>query len=130
MSQQNVDAIRTLYEAAGRQDPERLFSVLSPDVIVREQESLPYRDTYRGHDGFRQLFDDLAAVWDDFRFEPQDFKDAGDTVVAYVRLTGKSRATGKPLDMLMVELWEVRDGKAAECRSLVWDTAAMLRLLQ
>jgi ketosteroid isomerase-like protein len=129
MSRENVDAIRTLYDAAARQETERMLSVLSPTVTVHEPESLPYDDVYRGHEGFQKLFRDLTAVWDDFRFEPLALHDVGNLVVAEVRLTGRAKATGRPLDTLMVELWEFEGGKASACRSLVWDTAAMLRVL-
>ncbi len=130
MSQENVEMIRAMYAAAGRNDIPAMLACLDPNVVVHEQESLPYQDTYVGHEGFQRLFKDLTSVWDDFKFAPQDFLDAGEVVVAYVQLQGKSKATGKPLDMLMVELWRMRDGKGADCRSLVWDTAAMLALLE
>jgi uncharacterized protein len=71
----------------------------------------------------------LLAHWDDFKFLPQEFIDAGQTVVAIVQLTGKSKQTGGSLNMTMYELWRMDDGKAVECRSIVWDTAKMLRIL-
>ena len=119
-----------MYEAAGRNDTQAMLSCLDQGVVVHEQESLPYKNTYIGHEGFQQLFKDLTSVWDDFKFVPQDFQDAGDVVVASIQLKGKSKATGKPLDMLMVELWQMRNGKGTDCRSMVWDTAAMLALLK
>ena len=130
MSQENVQAIRSMYEAAGRNDTKAMLACLDSGVTVHEQESLPYKDIYIGHEGFQQLFQDLMSVWDDFQFVPQNFLDAGDVVVASVQLQGKSKATGKPLDMLMVELWQMKDGKGVDCRSMVWDTAAMLALLE
>ena len=130
MSQRNVETIQTMYEAAGRGDTQTMLDCLDPGVVVHEQESLPYKNTYTGHEGFQQLFRDLNSVWDEFRFMPQKFLDAGEVVIAYVQLQGKAKTTGKPLDMLMVELWQMKDGKGMDCRSMVWDTAAMLHLLQ
>ena len=130
MSQQNAEAIRQMYEAAGRGDMPTALSFLDPAVVVHEQESLPYKDTYHGHAGFQELFHDLMGVWDEFSFTPLQFLDAGEVVIASVQLKGKAKATGKPLDMLMVELWQMKDGRGVDCRSLVWDTAAMLALLK
>ena len=49
--------------------------------------------------------------------------------MASVQLRGKAKATGKTLNMLMVEIWQMQDGRGLDCRSMVWDTAAMLALL-
>lgn len=129
MSQTNVENIRQMYEAAGKGDMQTALSALDENLIVYEQESLPYGGQYRGHAGFQKLFENLSAHWDDFKFTPQDFKDAEDTVVAVIQLTGKAKSTGKALDMTMYELWRMQNGKAVECRSIVWDTAKMLQIL-
>ena len=119
-----------MYEAVGSGDMPTALSFLDPAVVVYEQESLPYKNTYHGHAGFQELFQDLTSVWDEFTFVPLSFLDAGEVVVASVQLKGKAKTTGKLLDMLMVELWQMRDGRGADCRSMVWDTAAMLALLK
>jgi len=129
MSQENVNAIKQMYEAAGRGEMERALSAIDENLVVYEQESLPYGGRYEGHDGFQKLFQNLSAHWDDFKFAPQEFMDAGETVVAIVQLTGNAKQTGSPLDMTMYELWRMRGGKAVECRSIVWDTAKMLEIL-
>lgn len=129
MPSKNLTAIETLYAAAGRGEMETVLEQLDPQIVVREQESLPYENIYRGHDGFKQLFADLNKVWADFSFSLEEVYDAGEIVVAVVRLRGKSKRSGESLDMPMVELWKMRDGKATECRSIVWDTAAMLKIV-
>jgi len=94
MSQENVQTIKQMYEAAGRNEMELALSALSENIIVYEQESLPYGGQYEGHDGFQKLFQNLSAHWDDFKFSPQEFVDAGEMVVAFIKLTGKSTHTG------------------------------------
>ena len=129
MRQKNSEIIQQMYQAAARGDMENALAALDENLIVYEQESLPYGGRYEGHAGFQKLFENLAAVWDDFNFALQEFLDAGDAVIAVVRLPGTARATGKSLDMTMYELWRIRGGKAVECRSIVWDTARMLETL-
>ena len=129
MSQENVQIIKQMYEDAANQEMQKALNALDEDLVVYEQESLPYGGRYEGHDGFQKLFQNLAAHWDDFNFAPQEFMDAGETVVAVVQLTGKAKKTGSALDMTMYELWKMRGGKAVECRSIVWDTAKMLEVL-
>ena len=76
---QNAGVIRQMYEAAGRGDMPTALSFLDPAVVVHEQESLPYRDTYHvGHAGFQELFQDLMRVWDEFTFvTPLEFSRCG-----------------------------------------------------
>ena len=129
MNSKNAAAIKTLYEAAGHGEMETVLAQLDPEIIVHEQESLPVEDTYRGYDGFKQLFVDLTGVWADFNFALEEVYDAGDLVVAVVRLRGQSKKSGASLDMPMIELWRMKNGRAIECRSIVWDTARYLEVV-
>lgn len=129
MSLENVNTIKQMYEAAIKGDMQKALNALDEDLVVHEQESLPYGGRYEGHEGFQKLFQNLAATWDDFKFTPKEYLDAGESVVAIVQLTDKAKTTGNSLDMTMYELWKMRGGKAVECRSIVWDTAKMLEIL-
>ena len=129
MSEKNVNTIKQMYEAAIKNDMPRALNALDENLVIHEQESLPYGGRYEGHAGFQKLFQNLAAHWDDFKFVPKEYLDAGETVVAVVQLTGKAKQTGSPLDMTMYELWRMREGLAVECHSIVWDTAKMLEIL-
>lgn len=126
----NVETIKQMYAAALKQDMPAALNALDEDLVIHEQESLPYGGRYEGHEGFQKLFQNLAAHWDDFKFSPKEFMDAGETVVAIVQFTGKAKKSGKSLDMTMYELWRMRNGKAVECHSIVWDTAKMLEILE
>lgn len=129
MSQANVQAIQNLYAKAEQGDMQAALQMLDPDIVVHEQESLPYGGTYNGYEGYQQLFTNLMGVWDDFKFNPQQFIDGGDYVIAIIQLQGRAKSTGKSLDMRMLELWQMRDGRGVDCVSLVYDTAKMLELL-
>jgi ketosteroid isomerase-like protein len=41
---------------------------------------------------------------------------SGETVAAVVRYTGTGKATGKTLDLPVVHIWDIRDGKLARFR--------------
>lgn len=129
MLSKNATAIKTLYEAAGKGEMETVFEQLDAEIVVYEQESLPVENTYRGRDGFQKLFADLLNVWADFNFTLEEVYDAGDLIVAVVRLRGQSKKSGEKLDMPMIELWKMKNGRAVECRSIVWDTARYLEIV-
>jgi ketosteroid isomerase-like protein len=49
-------------------------------------------------------------------------------VAAVARYTGSGKATGKELDIQVVHVWDVRDGKVARFRQFV-DTAKFLEVV-
>ena len=67
--------------------------------------------------------------WDGLHYTPQEFVGDDETVVVIGQLTGKAKKSGKSLDMTMYELWRMRNNKAIEGYSIVYDTAQMLEVL-
>lgn len=97
--------------------------------MIHQQESLPYGGRYEGHEGFQKLFQDQSAQWDNLHYTPQEFIGDGETVVVIGQLTGKAKKSGKNLDIKMYELWRMRNNKAIEGYSIVYDTAKRLEVL-
>jgi ketosteroid isomerase-like protein len=115
MSQQNVDLVRGIYEAFGRGDVPEVLGRMAPDMVWNEAENFPLadRNPYEGHDAIvGGVFARLGSEWDGFAPGPEEYLDAGDTVVVLGRYTGTCKATGKALDAQMAHVWRVKDGKA------------------
>ena len=56
-------------------------------------------EAYTGIDGFRKWAKGVDATWEDFHQEVVDFREVGDNrAVAVIRVTGRARASGVPLD--------------------------------
>lgn len=88
---------------------------MASDMEWNEAENFPYADgsPYVGPDAIVSgVFMRLGGEWDGFAAVPEEFLDAGDTVVVLGRYKGAYKATGKTLDAQMVHVWRVRDGKA------------------
>jgi ketosteroid isomerase-like protein len=98
MSEDNVQRLRAAYEtfnADKRIDAEGL----TPDVEFRQPDALGGGEgVYRGRDGFARGVQELLDVFEEFRIEPEEFFVAGATVVAFVRLQGRARQSGVPID--------------------------------
>ena len=67
----------------------------------------------------RNVFGPIAEDVEGFAVVPEEFIGAGETVAAVVRYQGTGKVTGKPLDLPVVHLWDIRDGKLARFRQFI-----------
>ena len=114
MSQENLELIRGLYAAFDAGDIPGVLGRMAPDMVWNEAENFPYADgnPYRGHEAILGgVFARLGGEWDGFAPVPEEFLDAGDTIVALGRYRGTCKATGRPLDAQMAHVWRVAGGK-------------------
>jgi hypothetical protein len=129
MSEANVALVRGLYDAFARGDIPAVLGAMSPDIVWNEAENFIYSDgnPYRGPEAILSgVFARLGGEWDGFAAVPEQFLDAGDTVVMLGRYGGTYKATGRSLDAWMAHVWRIEDGKAVAFRQLV-DTLAAAR---
>ena len=96
MSEQNVAVVRAAYDAWNRGDLESVLDSLHPDVEWEENPDVyPGLDpVYRGHTGFLKRQRDAFDAWEWFKVEDQEFIDAGDDVVVFLRAKAKGRHSG------------------------------------
>ena len=125
----NVDIIRKLYETTKEGDIEYAKSVLHPDMVLYECESLPYRGVHHGLQGFLKVVEIAMQTWKDLQIVPKQFIDADDYVIVMVRLIWTNQKTGEPAETDLAEFWKFKDGKIIEILPFYWDTAAMLKTL-
>lgn len=60
---------------------------------------------------------DWLETFDDFRFEPVEFVEAGeDKVIAVTRISGRAKLSGVETDLTFAVLYTIRDGKIARGR--------------
>ncbi|HEY4824571.1 MAG TPA: nuclear transport factor 2 family protein [Solirubrobacteraceae bacterium] len=117
MSGQSEDIVRGLYEAFARGDVPSVLGGFAPDIEWHEAEGMPYGGVYRGADAIAQnVFGPIATDVEGFAIVPEQLIAAEDTVAAVVRYTGTGKATGKSLDLAVVHVWDIRDGKVARFR--------------
>ena len=67
--------------------------------------------------------------WEGFAPVPEEFLDAGDTVVVLGRYRGTYKATGRTLDAQFVHVWRVEDGKAVAFQQYT-DTLQAVRVTE
>jgi len=113
---QNVELVRSIYAAFAAGDMPGVLSRMAPDIEWNEAENFPYADgnPYRGPEAIvAGVFARLGGEWDGFAAVPEEFLDAGETVVVLGRYGGTYKATGRPMHAQMAHVWRVRGGKVA-----------------
>jgi ketosteroid isomerase-like protein len=98
MSQENVERLRRSYEAFNEtQVPD--LDLWATDVEYVQTADVGAGETiYRGRDGVAQAIEELTAAFESLRLEPEEVFDLGDRVLAFVRLRGRARRSGVPID--------------------------------
>jgi uncharacterized protein len=117
MSQENVALVRAIYDAFAVGDVPGVVDRMSPDIVWNEAENFPYADNnpYRGPEAILTgIFARLGTDWDGFAAVPEEFLDAGGTVVVLGRYRGTYKATGRSLDAQLAHVWRVTGGRATQ----------------
>jgi ketosteroid isomerase-like protein len=115
MSRKNIALVQGIYGAFKAGDVAGVVGRMSPDIVWNEAENFPYadRNPYLGPEAILTgVFARLGTEWEGFAAIPEEFLDAGDTVIVLGRYRGTYLATGRALDAQLVHVWRVEDGKA------------------
>jgi ketosteroid isomerase-like protein len=133
MTADNVDVIRRLFRAVEERDIELMFDIYDPEVVVREAPSLPYGGDYRGRDGVAQHGLGYLEAWDRLQTEEDrrleaEFVGSGDRVFVRWRQKAHSR-DGEQLDLPVISVYRLREGRVVESIMHHLDTAALLEFL-
>jgi ketosteroid isomerase-like protein len=115
MSRENVELVRRRYDAINRADLATLVELTHPDAVWWDRPDDPGSAPHRGRDaGQQHLAEILESV--ELHVEPEQFFDAGDQVVAGVRLVGRGRAGGVPFEEHEFHVFTLRDGRVTATR--------------
>ena len=121
--------VRGVYQAFGRGDVPAVLGAMADDIEWHEAEGMPYGGVYHGGEAVAQnVFGPITQDVVDFAVTAKEFIASGDAVAAVVRYTGTGKATGKQLNLPVVHVWDVRDGKLAQFRQFI-DTAKFLEVV-
>ena len=106
-----VNILRSSFEATQRGDFEATLKDFDPDFELRLPAEFPGAGTGHGHQAWLRAQQQFEEAFRDIRYEPQEFVDAGDRVLAAVRFTGHARHTGIPVDLLVYWVYTFRDDR-------------------
>jgi ketosteroid isomerase-like protein len=116
MSQENVERLRGSYEVfnvTGKVD----LTLWAEDVEYIQTAEVGAGETvFHGPDGVADAVSELTDAFDGFRVEPEEFYDLGDRVLAFVRLRGRAKRSGVPIDAPVAHLATFRGAQVAHWR--------------
>jgi ketosteroid isomerase-like protein len=118
----DIEVVKAMFAAFAARDLETVLALADPDIefTAVTGEHAGRTDPYRGHDGMRAYFRDVAAVWEELRLTPREFRPAGDLVLVTGKVSARSR--GRSVMGSTGWIWRVRDGKVVYGR--VYPSAA------
>jgi len=108
MSQENVEVVRTMWEAFLRRDFDKALSRFHPDVEW-DGTNLPDGKISHGHEAILDHTARWAGQWESWTVELGEFLDAGDDVVVFIRERGRSKS-GIDMDERHAEIYTVKAG--------------------
>jgi ketosteroid isomerase-like protein len=111
MSEENVQLVRRIYEAWGREESARDF--IAEDVEYVNPAYAVEPGTRRG----RKSFAVVRETYGDFEIRVERYVDAGDEeVVVLAHYQGSGQGSGVPVSGEHGYVWTVRDGQAVRFR--------------
>jgi ketosteroid isomerase-like protein len=116
MSQENVEIVRRLNAAVNGGDIASLAELLDDDIAWWDREDDLNATVHRGRDGFTKALTELADDIADLHVEVKEYIDAGDHVVAPVRVTGRGQISGATFEEDEVHVAKLRERKITELR--------------
>jgi len=117
MSREDVEVVRRSLEVFERDGLEGLLRHLDSDTEWTTTGSYIRRATYRGHEGMRRYFGSMLDEFEDVRIEPVEFIDAGEKVIVIIRISGRGKRSGAPVELTLVSVGSVRNGKTVQVRN-------------
>ena len=118
----DIEVVKSAFAAFAARDLDRVLALADPDIefTAVTGEHAGRTEPYRGHDGMRQYFRDVAAIWEELRLTPRDFRASGDRILVTGRVSARSRS--RTVSGSTGWIWRVRDGKVTYVR--VYGSAA------
>ena len=90
MSEGNVEIVRRSYDAYLRGDLESALAVCDPEIEIYDHD-IPDSGEYRGFEGLARWQADWESSWESWRWDPEEFIEAGERVVAVLRVHARGR---------------------------------------
>jgi uncharacterized protein len=125
MSQENVELVRRVYEAANRGDLDTAASYLHPGVEFHTYTQSPEAGIYRGPEAVRTYNEGLFEQFESVRYDVEEIVDAGDRVVVVTTQHAVPKGGKQEIEVHLAEVWTVRDALLAERHS--YSTGAQAR---
>ena len=125
MSQENVEVVRRVYEAAARGDTQAVLALYDSEIewdASRTQRGALAGAVVRGHEALLAWLHEWYEAWETVDDELEELIDVNDDrVVSIMVQRGRGRTSGIDVADRLGTIWTVRDGKVLRA---VWFPSA------
>jgi ketosteroid isomerase-like protein len=108
MSQQNLDAVRAVYEEWAKGNLRAGRDLFDPDILFIPLPEIPNAGRYHGTESMRDFMRGWMEAWQTLTLTAEDFIEADNSVVVAVRQSGIGQESGTPSDFLYFSVWTFR----------------------
>jgi ketosteroid isomerase-like protein len=107
----DVAVVKAVFAAFAERDLERVLELIDPEFEFTTVTSdyAGRTEPYRGTEGMREYFRDVALVWDDLRLNPREFREVGGSILVTGRVT--ARSPSRIVEGSTGWVFRVRDGR-------------------
>jgi ketosteroid isomerase-like protein len=105
-----MEAVRAAYQAFTDGDLDRFVESLAADFVSQQSEAVPWRGSYRGRDGVREMFS-MVAERAEATYEPSRFIEGEGFIVVAGNARIVPRITGEAATVRELHVWHVNDGQ-------------------
>ena len=112
MSEENIDALRPVYDEWGEGNFAPQFAVYAPDMdwgFSSEWPESGFASEIGQKSGRLRGF---LGPWERWCCEAEEYIDAGDQVVVFTRYRGTGKESGVEVDTRGAHVWTMQDGRA------------------
>jgi ketosteroid isomerase-like protein len=116
MSEESLKIVGLAHEYLNEGDINGLIALCDRDFELDMSARALNPETYRGHAGIRRFYSEVSEVWEDFRWEPLRFVEAGEKVVVLLHSHGRGKGSGLEMARDAAMVWTVAEGRAVSVR--------------
>jgi ketosteroid isomerase-like protein len=108
----NAEVVRQIYAIwNGEANIETAAELIAEDAVYVNPDSAIEPGTRDGRLEFLEAFGEVNAAFEEFRHDPIEIIELGDTVLALLTFSAKGRDSGVELSVAEQQLWTFEDGK-------------------
>jgi ketosteroid isomerase-like protein len=112
MSQENVDALRPVYQEWEGGNLRAGEDLLDAEIESVWPSEFPSGGTYRGKAGHARAMREWLSPWENFQLSVEGFFAAENRVVVPFRVHARGKESGVEVERRWAHVWTMRSGKA------------------
>ena len=108
MSQENVDAVRAVYDEWVKGNFRAGLDLFDSLVLFVSHPNMPEAGHYLGIDGIEEYMRRYLDAWTNLAFAAEELIEAGDSVVVAAHQSAVGRESGTPVEVRYFNVWTFR----------------------